>query len=78
MSRRCARAGCKTILSQYNPDQECFLHAEPRWGRASSRRNLEELEGKHPEDLRYEDRDLIWQRYQLSLRNRPPRDLMEA
>jgi hypothetical protein len=93
MTRRCAHAGCQTILSSYNPDRECFIHALPRWGqvgKAPRRRRLEELEGKHPEDLRFVDGDRekklaalrrelpIWDELHRRYSQRKPRDVMEA
>ena len=61
MTRRCSHVGCQTILSRYNSERECYLHALPRFGpnvhRALRLRRLEELQGKHPEDLRWTYRD---------------------
>jgi hypothetical protein len=87
MTKRCREAGCITRLSSYNPADRCFVHAEPTWysqggtsrlGRWEAKRRQEELEGKHPEDLRHIDKDPTWQDYFKALKRREPRDVMEA
>jgi hypothetical protein len=99
MTKRCKESGCITRLSSFNPGDRCFLHSDPTWyslqgqsslGRYQSKRRQEELEGKHPEDLRFVDGgrekklaalrgDLpIWDELHRRYSQRKPRDVMEA
>lgn len=59
MTRRCREPGCVTILSSYNPDPKCFLHALPQFSRGLSedqrQRRVDQLAGKYPEDLKWSD-----------------------
>jgi hypothetical protein len=99
VTKRCKESGCITRLSSYNPADRCWVHAEPTWysqggtsrlGRWEAKRRQEELEGKHPEDLRHIDggkeRQLaalrgdlpIWDELHRRYSQRKPRDVMEA
>lgn len=80
--RRCKQEGCVTLLSSFNPDDRCFVHAPyamPGLGNYERRRRQEELDGLHPEALDHVDQPMSdFERYRRRLIQRPPRDVMEA
>lgn len=57
MAKTCKERGCITILSRFNPEEYCSVHALPRWRgvtREERRTRNQELNGEiDPDNGRY-------------------------